>query len=508
VNALPDALADPDQLLEPMPASWRLHIGHKEPCSATWYDSFDWRLFQAGLGLRVEASVEADNWYLLDLKDDTLLAQLKSSQQPGFANELPELLRSRLGPLLEMRTLLPRLHFHGHRQPLAILNKEDKTLVRLELWRGESRLVESRPAIFVHLQGLKGYEKAAARVRRWCERQGLGHLIGQTQPLIWLQDHGQRAGDYSAKLNFDFQADTPAAEAAMEILGFLLWVMRANMQGTSQGLDSEFLHDLRVAVRRTRSALSQIKVFEPEAIAGFREGFGWLGQITGPTRDLDVHLLEFPQYLALLPTEHQEALEPLRARIAERQRLAQAALAEELATTECQGLFNDWHEFLQAQTSGRNWSKRGLQPVSELASGRIWRSYLQVCKDGEAINDQSPAEALHELRKDCKKLRYLLEFFQHLYPQDRMRELIRHTKTMLDTLGRFQDLEVQANSLHSLSEGLFAQGSPGQQAEQLLMEALANEQAKERTLFASRLADLLSQKSVYKKLFANRKEGR
>lgn len=509
MTALSDAqvrdFPDLDQLQKSMQNTWQLLPGPRLEVSVCWYDSFDWRLFQAGLVLSIQ---DGKLWRLLRLKDASPIVEFESTRKPGLAEALPPQLGAELGPLLGLRALLPRLVFSGQRQPLAILDQEDKTLVRLELWQGQSLIQDARAAGFVRIQGLKGYEKAEARVRRWLKKQGLASRTGKSEPLVWLKDHGQRAGDYSAKLDFAFAPDTAAAEAAVEILEFLLWVVRVNIPGASQGLDTEFLHELRVAVRRTRSALSQLKVFAPEAIESFRVGFGWLGQITGPTRDLDVHLLQFPEYLAMLPAEHQQALEPLKSRIQHRQGQAKAQLATDLVSERCQTLLHDWQVFLQAQASGRHWSDKGLEPVRSLANNRIWRTYLRLCKDGEVIDDASPPEALHELRKDCKKLRYLLEFFQHLYPAARLRELIRCTKAMLDTLGRFQDLEIQATSLHSLSEGLFEEGSAGQEAEALLIQALLDEQAKERTHFASRLKELLGQKSEYEKLFANRKKAR
>ena len=69
--------------------------------------------------------------------------------------------------------------------------------------------------------------------------------------------------------------------------------MRATLPGTIADVDSEFLHDFRVAVRRTRSLQRQLEpVFPPEPLAHFRSEFRWLQQATGPVRDLDVHQLD------------------------------------------------------------------------------------------------------------------------------------------------------------------------------------------------------------------------
>ena len=56
--------------------------------------------------------------------------------------------------------------------------------------------------------------------------------------------------------------------------------------------------------------------------------------------------------------------------------------------------------------------------MQSLASHRITRVYRKMVRMGSAIDDDSPAEDLHELRKVGKELRYLLEFFASLYPAE------------------------------------------------------------------------------------------
>jgi CHAD domain-containing protein len=82
----------------------------------------------------------------------------------------------------------------------------------------------------------------------------------------------------------------------------------------------------------------------------------------------------------------------------------------------------------------------------------------RVRREGRAITTESPPADLHELRKSCKKLRYLMEFFQSLYPEDEIRPLIRLLKDLLDNLGSFQDLTVQAAHLRELAGRMGAEG--------------------------------------------------
>ena len=107
--------------------------------------------------------------------------------------------------------------------------------------------------------------------------------------------------------------------------------MDLNHQGTIEAPDTEFLHDFRVACRRARSALNQLKgVFSPEQIQDFRDDFAWLSDRTGPTRDLDVYLLDFNSYQAQLPEEQQADLEAFRELLQTENAKEQKLLAKDL----------------------------------------------------------------------------------------------------------------------------------------------------------------------------------
>jgi len=200
------------------------------------------------------------------------------------------------------------------------------------------------------------------------------------------------------------------------------------------------------------SALTQIKeVFPPEVVERFKEDFAWLGQVTGPTRDMDVYLLALDDYKRKLPSMLREALEPLRGFLESHQTDEQKALTQHFNSLRFRNLLKEWRTFLEARVPEQAVAANAERPVREVADERIWKMYKRVLKEGRAIGDDSPAENLHELRKSCKKLRYLLEFFQSLYPRRQTQALIKVLKVLLDNLGNFQDLEVQADSLRELA---------------------------------------------------------
>jgi CHAD domain-containing protein len=245
----------------------------------------------------------------------------------------------------------------------------------------------------------------------------------------------------------------------------LLETLEANVEGTRQNLDSEFLHDLRVATRRIRSALSQIKdVFPEDVVLEFKQRFAWLQEVTGPMRDLDVYLLDLPVLEQRLPPSLRPELAPLQELLTEHYSEVQQELAEVLGTSKFRNLIRDWRAYvdrpvltepvLEADLSGlaADPPRRAAQPVKRVADQRIRKMLKRVRAEGRAINDDSAPEELHELRKSCKKLRYLLEFFQSLYAKGQVREQVKQTKRLLDNLGRFQDTAVQAQHLHETAD--------------------------------------------------------
>ncbi|MBF0254959.1 MAG: CHAD domain-containing protein [Gammaproteobacteria bacterium] len=307
-------------------------------------------------------------------------------------------------------------------------------------------------------------------------------------------------------MNFHLDPAERADVAARHILGFLLGVIQDNLEGVKQDIDSEYLHDLRVAVRRTRSALSQIKeVFEPSLVEHFKQEFGWLGQITGPTRDMDVYLLKFPDYLNCLPEEYRGALEPLHRYLERHHSSEQKKLAKRLQSVRMQKLLADWDAFLRQPATNVSHYANAVRPVREVASKRIHKMYKRVISEGRAIADDSHPEELHELRKSCKKLRYLMEFFQSLYADEAIKGLIKSVKVLLDNLGDFQDLEVQAGKLRQMSEELRQArvSTDTLLAMGMLIDDLLQRQHQERAHFAERFAEFsdADNRSLFDQLF-------
>jgi len=433
-----------------------LQIASQQHFQKTFYDSFDWRLFCANVlcELNQSKTKTLSQLRLSDLPSGQLIASTNLEDVPEFAEQFGDVIvKNKLASLLEMRALIPLISLECQVVCLNVLNDEQKTTVRI--------LIEDYGLTLpthIHVQPIRGYDKAAKRVCQFLERD-LG-LKGVKKTVLEsaLQLQGRQAKDYSSKLNIRLDPTTRADIACKTIYSSLALTIRKNEAGTLAATDSEFLHDFRVAVRRTRSGLSQLKAILPEPVTVRYKGyFAWLGQITGTARDLDVYLLNFPAYKSSLPVEMQQSLDPLFEFIQRKQRKAYRELAAKLKSSEYVSGLRDWEDYLQEPVAIKPGEANALHSIKQVADQRISKVYRLALKEANAITEQSPAEALHELRKTCKKLRYLMEFFQNLYPENKIAELIKALKNFQNILGDFQDYQVQEETLKHFAEEMATQ---------------------------------------------------
>src|ERR1700683_2558964 len=159
----------------------------------------------------------------------------------------------------------------------------------------------------------------------------------------------------------------PASVAVATLLLGLLDTLEQNVDGVLRDIDTEFLHDLRVAARRTRSAIKLLGDALPAALAApYAAEFKWLGDLTTPVRDLDVHLLGFGAMAGQLVAASPADLEPFRAFLARRRTREFRRLAAGLRSARFKTLTDHWRKaLLEVQDAGGPTPRRGV-PAADL----------------------------------------------------------------------------------------------------------------------------------------------
>jgi CHAD domain-containing protein len=477
----------------------RLAVAERPPRAVrrVWLDTFDWRLHRAGLALEQLHDGAVRELALLGPGGERILALLLAEETlaqrwPGPLDRVPAgRLRERLRPVVGVRALLPLVGTAGVLHDLSVLNADEKTVVRLTVDRSSVTEPFARAlAPRLLLVPVRGYGAEANRVARLLASLPRVAAAAESGFEAALAAVGRRAGDDTGSVEIALNASTPAATALATVLLHLLDTAEANLGGVLDDLDTEFLHDLRVAVRRTRSALKLAGDVLPDGLAErFAPEFKWLGDRTTPTRDLDVYLLAFGGGT--------RELAPFRVYLQRRRQVEHRRLVRALRSARFATLLRDWRAALLG-VSGPGAAAWTRPPVGELAATRVLRAYGRVVRLGSAITPQSPAEDLHDLRKRCKELRYLLELFASLHDPADHRRVVESLKALQDCLGEFQDCQVQRDAVRDFAERMQADGA-APPATLLAMGELAAQldarQQSARRRFAERFARLTDKRS-------------
>jgi len=265
---------------------------------------------------------------------------------------------------------------------------------------------------------------------------------------------------HSSKINILLKPQLPAGEAIKRICSYLLQVMKQNENGIINDTDPGFLHDFRVSVRRTRSALGQIKnILDKEIVKQAKKDFTYLGQSTNRLRDIDVFLLKEDQYKKMLLGKKRDYLNPFFEDLKCKRKSENTAVVEILKSKKYKQIIDEWEFYLNTTINNENQTVKGEKPIINVARKVICKRIMKVLEFGKNLLITSSDEQLHRLRIAGKKLRYLLEFFYSLFSQVEMKLLIKKLKKLQDDLGDYHDLTVQQEMLEKFKEQITNKGN-------------------------------------------------
>ncbi len=240
--------------------------------------------------------------------------------------------------------------------------------------------------------------------------------------------------------------EMPLADAYAAVLRHCLVHLMANEAATREARLPEALHQMRVALRRARSAF---EIFRP-AIGGdtadrLAAEAKWLANELGPARDFDVFLSDI-----LAPVTPQDAaLADLRMRAeAMREEHWDRAISV-IGSRRYTRFLLEYGLFL----AERGWTVKSKAPAlaHDFASAALDKRLRKAAKIGRDI-ETLDGEDRHELRKRLKKLRYALHFFSSLYDARDVKPYLRHLSQMQDVFGGLNDVV----TAHAILDGLAA----------------------------------------------------
>ena len=475
------------------------------------YDTFDWRLFNKSFVLYTSEN----KLFLRKLFKNAIIHSAAITSPPGFLWDFPDSdLKEGLSPVLKMRALLKLIELHSRLTAHRILNQDEKTVARLVYEEIRPVRGQSAPvlATYLWLQPVKGYTKDCKNITKHLEKAGFTALKKEDIYFKAMEAAGKSPGSYSSKLKIQLDPAMRSDEATKIILRYLLQIMKINEANLEKDLDTEFLHDFRVAIRRTRATLDQIKSVFPKNIAvRFRKEFAFVGKLSNPLRDLDVYLLKEDAFKAILPPALRGDIAPLFDYLRENRSKALQKVIRGLKSKKYAQIVQNWESFLDEPFQDPPVASNADLPIITLARKRIYKQYRRIVKDGSRILENTEDEKLHALRIECKKLRYLMEFFSSLFPRKKINMLIAQFKTLQDNLGDFNDLCVQERYLLNVTEELPATHRKSKKAQVAigsLIGTLDREKQIIKDAFAKTFTDYASplNKRAFSELFASKQK--
>jgi triphosphatase len=248
------------------------------------------------------------------------------------------------------------------------------------------------------------------------------------------------SGDFSDLL----RPQMTAAQAARRIVEYGVNAMLANVAGAALGKDPEFVHQARVALRRTRSGLRLMT----GASAGddqVANTLRWISDRFAAVRDWDALVLQrLPSLRKGARPEHAGEWDRIVERAQRRQTAAQARLAASLSTARFARCAV--HLLLWSRTSAGSAGMR----LGDLAQTLLGRERASLLAGGRRLQSRSVRQR-HRLRIRAKRLRYAIEILGGLLDAGPPRKSLRQLTRLQDALGEAHDLEIASAILPSLT---------------------------------------------------------
>ena len=474
----------------------------------TFFDTFDWRVYNAGLvlfsiGKRI---------YLRLIDTNLILANSGYQKRPVFIWDFAHNdLKKQLDPILDVRALLIKGSATFLEEEGFIINEDFKKVCQILIRKIIFPNTSKSPGLYntLTLSPLRGYQSDTRAI--------MSKLINITlndsahDPFTFIMaSNNLKPGGYSSKINIKLKRNMPAQDGIKFVMKIFIKLMQQNEEGIIKDIDTEFLHDFRVAVRRTRAALSQLHiVFPPDIVKKYKKDFSFIGKQSNMLRDLDVYLLNEDVYKKMIPVRLKKSISILFDQLRNERKTAHQQFVNIVNSTQYKNIIIEWQKYLDSDIIENSENPvEAKSPIISIIKPIIQNQLDIVMNLGSEIDDHTDDKKVHALRIECKKLRYLMEFFSSLFPKNKIEKFVDHLKILQDNLGKFNDYSVQQEFLQKYLKQLSITDLQSKQtitALGALIGILYDKQTQTRQEFAIRYAQFASAENIAlaMKLFKN-----
>ena len=395
-----------------------------------------------------------------------------------------------MADLTEERALLPLVTITSHVSEARRLDRRGKVVARAEVHEQVAADGDVVAEWLVEVTGVVGHDDERERSLTRLTAVGMESVDADVATAAADGRGSRSAGTHELPHGPARSDASPRSTASAACSPTWPTPSTPTCSGTIDDVDVEFLHELRVAVRRTRSVLAEGKGVLP---ADVRRPVPRVVRLAGP----DHRRRPRPRRLRHRLGRLRRPAQPRRTEAAStacsrRSRgvagAAHAELAARLRSDECGELLGSL-----ARVAHRSRRRARRRSPPRAVRGRPHRQGPAHGPHRRAGHHARPPrrERLHDLRKDTKKLRYLLECFGSLFPTKGRKAFVAQLKALQDNLGEHQDAEVHLAQLRELAHDLHARATVDTDALLAmgrLSDQLDRRRAEERADFVERFA--------------------
>jgi CHAD domain-containing protein/uncharacterized protein YjbK len=427
-----------------------------------YLDTFDWKLFRHGLAL-CRTHVNRKNFYTLktlgkgkDGRVERPEIDCEIKQDFGDPADVSSAeIQQKIADIIYPRRLMVQLAVRTERKPCKVISADGtETRIVFDSTGFQARGF-NRPRITDRLFEMEiELQKGTSAGLRAIATEIAKDLVLLPSPKSRLEKAIERLGIRLPAKNppdaLTVKRDDRFDAAAQKILAFQLSRLQENIPGVTADIDSEFVHQARVATRRMRSMIRLFKDAIPTGSAVyFAEELLWLASLFGAVRDIDVFILNLQKFLAEIEWAPQKVNGIILRQVQEERQLLLAELNTGLSSARWRILSLRLSNFANRKPALNPSAPLALRAVDKIAPLLISTHFEEVIKRGNTLLIKPKPKNYHKLRIESKKLRYVSEFFDSAFG-DGLTPFIAEVIKIQDCLGELQDTVFTKRFIESL----------------------------------------------------------
>lgn len=220
---------------------------------------------------------------------------------------------------------------------------------------------------------------------------------------------------------------------------------RKQLTGVLDGSEKA-LHEFRIAMRRARSVAGVADGVLPAAhrdavLASLRS----MTRLSSPVRDLDVFISDLPDLADGLPGA-EAGLAPLTELTVAAREQPSVSLEWSLRGPDGIRLFENWDHVSESVPSGGGApGPIATDPAVSVVDDWTMEAFKRSRAKGRVALESDDLEHWHDLRKELKRLRYLVAAFDYLHRRKDLKAVRKHLKKLQEHIGLLQDYRVQGS---------------------------------------------------------------